>query len=302
MRVLVALMLAATLSFTSCNNVEDDNSSFLLLLLGGGGSTGNTVINIAAMSGVTAPVLGAIPVTTISETAQYTGTVAWDGGWAWSTRFGGDKAYTATITLTAKSGYTLTGVSSNFFTVPGSTSVTNSADSGVITAVFPATAAVAVGEAALGGKVAYILATGDPGYVAGEQRGLIAASGDQGVSIIWAIAAYQATAVGGTGTALGTGLSNTVKIIAQNGTGSTYAAGLARACIDGGYTDWYLPSKNELGKLYDNRGLIGGFAEDFYWSSSEYGASSSWFQTFLNGFQSDTAKGLTCRVRAVRAF
>jgi hypothetical protein len=47
--------------------------------------------------------------------------------------------YTATITLTAKTGYTLTGVTANFFTVAGATSVSNSADSGVVTAVFPAT-------------------------------------------------------------------------------------------------------------------------------------------------------------------
>ncbi len=50
--------------------------------------------------------------------------------------------YTATITLTAKAGYTLTGVTVNFFTAVGASSVTNAADSGVITAVFPATEAL----------------------------------------------------------------------------------------------------------------------------------------------------------------
>jgi hypothetical protein len=49
-------------------------------------------------------------------------------------------AYTATITLTPKTGYTLTGVAANFFTVAGATSVSNSAGNGVVTAVFPATA------------------------------------------------------------------------------------------------------------------------------------------------------------------
>jgi hypothetical protein len=51
-------------------------------------------------------------------------------------------AYTATITLTAKTGYTLQGVASNFFTVAGATSVSNNANSGVVTAAFPATAAL----------------------------------------------------------------------------------------------------------------------------------------------------------------
>ncbi|HRG75970.1 MAG TPA: putative Ig domain-containing protein, partial [Leptospiraceae bacterium] len=213
------------------------------------------IISIAPIPGVTVPVLGNIPVTTITDTSQYTGTITWDGGWAWSTRFGGNKVYTATITLTPKSGYTFTGVSANFFTVAGATTVTNSANSGVVTAVFPATASVAVADPALGGKVAYILQIGDPGYVAGEQRGLIVSLADQitalPIGIIWANPAYQSTLVpGGTGTALGTGFSNTNKIVAQNGAGTTYAAGLARACTDGGYTDWFLPSRDELHKLW----------------------------------------------------
>jgi hypothetical protein len=98
-----------------------------------------TIINIAAIPGVTAPATGNIPAATITETTQYTGTVTWlpviSGTFAASTQ------YTATITLTAKSGYTLQGVASNFFTVAGATSATNAANSGVITATFPATAA-----------------------------------------------------------------------------------------------------------------------------------------------------------------
>jgi hypothetical protein len=100
--------------------------------------TDPTVINIAAIGGVTAPVTGNAPVSAINETAQYTGAVTWSP--AVSGTFAGGQVYTATITLTAKKGYTLTGVGANYFTVTGATA-SNAANSGVITAVFPATSA-----------------------------------------------------------------------------------------------------------------------------------------------------------------
>jgi len=95
------------------------------------------IVNIAAIPGVTAPVTGATPDTAITETSQYTGTIAWNGN---PTTFAGGTVYTATITLTAKSGYTFTGVAADFFTVSGATSDSNSVSSGIVTAVFPATA------------------------------------------------------------------------------------------------------------------------------------------------------------------
>jgi hypothetical protein len=102
------------------------------------GSAPAEIISVAAIGGVTAPVRGATPVTTVTSANGYTGTVTWSGS---PTTFAGVTAYTATITLTSAAGYTLTGVSANFFTVAGtSASATNPINSGVITAVFPATA------------------------------------------------------------------------------------------------------------------------------------------------------------------
>jgi hypothetical protein len=95
------------------------------------------VINVAAIAGITAPVIGAIPVDTVTATSQYTGNVYWEPS---AGTFAAATVYTARITLTPKSGYTLTGVSANFFTITGATSVTHLANSGVITAEFPATA------------------------------------------------------------------------------------------------------------------------------------------------------------------
>lgn len=98
------------------------------------------VVSDAAIGGVTAPVSGATPVTAVTFTNGYTGTVTWSGA---PSRFAASTTYTATITLTASAGHTLTGVTANFFTVSGATSVNHSANSGSITAVFPETAIAA---------------------------------------------------------------------------------------------------------------------------------------------------------------
>jgi hypothetical protein len=76
--------------------------------------------------------------------------------------FAGATQYTATITLTPKTGYTLTGVTANFFTVAGTTSDTNPANSGVVTAVFPATAATVINIAAIPGVTAPVINTQEP--------------------------------------------------------------------------------------------------------------------------------------------
>ena len=101
------------------------------------------VISLAAISGVVIPVIGATPVTTAINTDQYTGTIAWspvDNPFAASTE------YTANIVLIAKYGFTLTGVTANFFTVAGATA-TNSANSGNISAKFHRTQCYGDGDA-----------------------------------------------------------------------------------------------------------------------------------------------------------
>ena len=90
----------------------------------------------SAIGGVTAPVVGETPVTAITEGKQFTGTVTWSPE---VSTFAASTVYTATITLTPKAGYKLDGVAANFFTAASATSVSNGANSGVVTAVFPAT-------------------------------------------------------------------------------------------------------------------------------------------------------------------
>ena len=167
------------------------------------------------------------------------------------------------------------------------------------------TISLSIGLSYQGGKVAYILVSTDPGYDVNTQHGIIAATSDQTVPLIgtkWDKGTYTIT--GATGTAIGTGLSNTNKIIVSQGEPATsYAAGLARSYTGGGYTDWYLPSKDELEKLSYNKEIIGGFVNYYYWSSSEFDESKAWFQFFWNGIQSTNVKGeLRPLVRAIRSF
>jgi len=92
-------------------------------------------INITEITGVTVPVKGATPVSSVIETDQYTGVIVWSPN---NIVFNASTIYTASITLTPKEGYTLTGVPENFFTVFGATA-TNSSDSVLVLATFPAT-------------------------------------------------------------------------------------------------------------------------------------------------------------------
>lgn len=91
------------------------------------------------------------------------------------------------------------------------------------------------------------------------------------------------------------------------------ARSICAELIIGDYSDWFLPSKDELNKMYinlksgtDENSItytpVGGFADDHYWSSTEYDAFNAWSQYFPNGNQLDYFKNLTISVRAARAF
>ena len=142
-------------------------------------------------------------------------------------------------------------------------------------------------------------------YLDGNGGGLIAAPSDQS-SATWGC---EGQSIGGTSSAVGTGAANTTAIVS----GCSETAIAARICADltlGGYTDWFLPSKDELNLMYENIGQgnvlglgnVGNFADNYYWSSTEYGINYAWSQYFYYGVPFYRSKFGTDNVRAVRAF
>ena len=146
----------------------------------------------------------------------------------------------------------------------------------------------------------------DKGSYSDGWRYLEAALSDQSTMQVWIEGGdTQTTLNNNTSTAIGTGQANSDYIIAQAGhTGS--AAKVCLDYVDGIYSDWFLPSKDELNQMYVNLKSegIGGFAGDRYWSSSEVPliAVFAWSQLFSDGFQFNDGKNNDGRVRAVRAF
>jgi hypothetical protein len=139
-------------------------------------------------------------------------------------------------------------------------------------------------------------------YNDGTGHGLVCAESDQSIGEGWGCAL---TFIGGTSTAINTGAANTNVIVA----GCTQAGIAAKLCYDlslNGYTDWYLPSRDELVLMNTNLHLqgLGNFA-DYYWSSSElsdYPQDYAWGFNFYDGGAYYNNKFGDFRVRAVRAF
>jgi len=151
------------------------------------------------------------------------------------------------------------------------------------------------GEQVHGGIVFYVDETG--------QHGLVAAMEDLEGFYQWGC--HGTSISGADGQAIGTGYQNTLDIV--EGCSENTAAFNALNSTAEGYTDWYLPSKNELIEMYNTIGLgspegnIGDFSNSFYWSSSEYNSNLAWGVNFGNGPNSND-KDSARRVRVIRAF
>ena len=157
-----------------------------------------------------------------------------------------------------------------------------------------------LGTSFQGGKIAYIFVPGDPGYVTGECHGLI-------VGTVLGPAPWGCVTLNTmtTNPNLGYGSFNTDQIVAACSQ-SGIAAKLCLDLVQGGYSDWYLPSKEELNKVYISQGSTGifSFTSVNYWSST--GDSSivgqAWAQAFGSGTQFIGFKDVSYSVLPVRTF
>jgi hypothetical protein len=62
---------------------------------------------------------------------------------------------------------------------------------------------------------------------------------------------------------------------------------------------WRLPTRLELLEAYEQK--VSGFATSLYWSSTENGSSSAWYENFSNGYQDDDYKDFGFYVRCIRS-
>ena len=106
---------------------------------------------------------------------------------------------------------------------------------------------------------------------------------------------------------LSNGRQNTADLLAANcsadSAANPVAINLVRAYSLNGYQDWYLPAKDELNTLFEQKDIVGNFTYDYYWSSTEFDVYFTWQQLFGGSGQvSYDDKVSPARVRAVRAF
>ena len=162
------------------------------------------------------------------------------------------------------------------------------------------TCGLSIGDTHQGGIIFYLDGSGC--------HGLVAAPSDQSTGIQWYNGQYTDTRAYGSG--LFEGKYNTVMISFTQGEEQGTAAAICGNLSLGGYNDWYLPSIEELNKMYQNIGQgntlglgnVGNFANNFYWSSTEDDANRAWGQRFYDGAQYYDYKNYPYYVRAVRAF
>lgn len=151
------------------------------------------------------------------------------------------------------------------------------------------------------------------GYAAGDALGgglfvfedggyaYISAAADQSTDAPWGC---QGTDISGTLSAVGTGSANTALIVA----GCATSGISARICDEltlNGYSDWFLPSLDELAEMYTKLAAdgLGNFANHTYWSSTQQSATQAYTIDFNNGNTNAHNKSQTNRhTRAMRRF
>ncbi len=150
-----------------------------------------------------------------------------------------------------------------------------------------------IGEEFGGGIVFYVDSTGE--------HGMIIAKTDQHSGAKWGRGDEKSFEANGR--KAGTGRSNTDKIARS----TTLPDAAARLCSDlefNYYSDWYLPSLDELILAYKNLKLkdLGNFVNGEYWTSSETDFNNAWLVNFNTGIPTENNVSKPCHVRAIRYF
>lgn len=167
---------------------------------------------------------------------------------------------------------------------------------------------VQLGDEVFGGIIFYLGAT--------NEHGLIAASEDLG-EFQWGCMYQKPPGITG---GIGSGYQNTLAIVdygcVTTGGGITAAQASLDADING-YSDWYLPSRDELVEMYNTignsvGGNVGGFSQNIYWSSNMCtsttgvddigGSKSAWHIDFTDGSIDYSNKSSSFKVRPIRSF
>mgnify|MGYP006177556193 CR=1 FL=1 len=157
-----------------------------------------------------------------------------------------------------------------------------------------------IGMEVNGGIVFYINETGE--------HGLVAAKYDIG-EYPWGC--FETDVVGAVNTLIGAGSGNTLSII-ENCLQAPIAASICLDSDSAGYTNWFLPSLDELLLMYNNIGLnsqntlINNFTPGWHWSSSQANSGYAFAVNFnvspFGGFTVQLNKYTSYRVRPIRSF
>jgi hypothetical protein len=136
-------------------------------------------------------------------------------------------------------------------------------------------------------------------YLDGNGGGMVCAGSNQSSGVQWGC---YGTYIGGTSKAVGTGANNTAIIVAgcaQSG----IPAHICHNLVLNGYSDWFLPSQQEMTLMWEvlsNWGI--GNLQGAYWSSSEYNSTLAFFWDFSSNVSFNYYKYNEFKVRAVRTF